>query len=226
VNAPILIPAAVSLRTAFNVLAPSRDKASDGWIGDTAHQHEVSDHNPDETGNVPIHDPDRLNEVHAVDVDSDLNVPGLTMDRVVSFIIKRCKTGLERRLRYVIWDHVIWSASNAWQPRPYQGPSPHTEHAHFSFSYDTALEADMASWHLEEIPVALTNDDKTYISGAIAGALSAALPVIAETVYRKFRAEKGAPWSDTAGHNLMTDIVNNQIAAEHGGQLPQAWPEN
>ena len=43
----ILVPCLVSLRSEFNKLAPGRDKASDGSIGDTAHQQESSDHNPD-----------------------------------------------------------------------------------------------------------------------------------------------------------------------------------
>jgi hypothetical protein len=63
-------PLLEALFAEFDKIAPSRDHASDGSIGDTAHQQEVSDHNPDETGSVPIHDADHLNEVHAIDVDN------------------------------------------------------------------------------------------------------------------------------------------------------------
>jgi hypothetical protein len=165
--AAVLVPCGVRLRSDFDALAPGRDKTSDGWIGDTAHQHEVSDHNPDETGSVPIHDADRVNEVHAVDVDADLRTFGLVMEMVVQFLLGRCRSGAETRLRYIIYNRRIWEASNGWKQRAYTGPSPHTEHAHFSFSYDTAREAATASWHLEDIPVALTAADKAWLSAEI-----------------------------------------------------------
>lgn len=51
------------------------------------------------------------------------------------------KDALIRRLgiMYLIWDYHIWSASlssDGWQP--YNGPNPHTDHVHFSFSWDGA----------------------------------------------------------------------------------------
>lgn len=155
----ILIEAGKSLFAAVDDIAPDRDHDSDGSIGDTAHQHEVSDHNPDETGSVPIHDADSINEVHAVDVDNTLNFPGLTMEMIVQFILARCRSGAEKRIRYVIYYRRIWEASNGWKERPYTGASAHTEHAHFSFSYVTSLEASKAPWHLEEINVPLTLSD-------------------------------------------------------------------
>jgi hypothetical protein len=164
----ILVPCLVALRAEFNRIAPGRDHASDGSIGDTAHSKEVSDHNPDETGSVPIHDADHVNEVHAIDVDIDLRVAGLTMEKVVQFLLGRCRSGAEKRLRYIIYNRRIWEASSGWKQKTYTGESPHTEHAHFSSSYDTAKEAATASWHLEDIPVALTADDKKWISAQIA----------------------------------------------------------
>ena len=56
-----LAAAGVTLRNQINEAFPGRDKASDGWIGDAAHQARVSDHNPDRRGIV-----------HAIDVDEDL----------------------------------------------------------------------------------------------------------------------------------------------------------
>jgi hypothetical protein len=204
---PVLIPAAVSLRTAFNALAPGRDKASDGWIGDTAHQQEVSDHNPDETGSVPIHDADRTNEVHAIDVDNDLRESDLTMEKVVQFLLGRCRSGAERRLRYIIWNRRIWSASSGWVQQTYAGASPHTEHAHFSFSYDTALEASTVSWHLEDIPVALTDADKKWITAEIAARITAAMPAIAEAVWLKARRSPEF-LSDTEKDELVNRIAD------------------
>ena len=168
----ILVACLKRLFAEFDAIAPHRDHASDGSIGDTAHQHEVSDHNPDETGSVPIHDADHTNEVHAIDVDVDLREPGLSMETVVQFLLARCRNGAEKRLRYIIYNRRIWEADNGWKQRAYTGASAHTEHAHFSASYDTGREASTASWHLEDIPVALTADDKKWISQQINSAVA------------------------------------------------------
>ena len=168
----ILIPCLRALFMEFDRIAPSRDHASDGSIGDTAHQDEVSDHNPDETGKVPIHDADHINEVHAIDVDNTLRESDLTMEKVVQFLLGRCRSGAEKRLRYMIYNRRIWSASSGWVQKTYTGASPHTEHAHFSASYETKLEASTASWHLEDIPVALTAADLAKIQAMITNAVT------------------------------------------------------
>lgn len=206
-TAPTLIPCLVQLRAEFNEIAPARDKASDGWIGDTAHQHEVSDHNPDETGSVPIRDADHINEVHAVDVDNDLRESDLTMEKVVRFLLARCRSGAEKRLRYIIYRERIWSASSGWVQKTYTGASPHTEHAHFSASYTTALEASVASWHLGDIPVALTTADKTWITAEIVKQLKANNPAAAGAV--RTVARTGAEFlSDTEKNELVNRTVD------------------
>jgi hypothetical protein len=140
----------VSLRTEFNRLAPTRDKASDGSIGDAAHQRESSDHNPDETGVTPTSDADNINEVHAIDVDDDLHKSGWNMAKCLEIIIIRHRTGEDNRLQNVIYDRRIWSRSWGWTARAYTGASAHTEHAHFSARYTTAQESDTRPWGLLE----------------------------------------------------------------------------
>ena len=210
----VLVPCGVRLRSDFNTVAPGRDKASDGWIGDTAHQHEVSDHNPDETGSVPIHDADRVNEVHAVDVDDDLRESDLTMEKVVQFLLDRCRRGLENRLRYIIYNRRIWEASNGWKQRAYTGPSPHTEHAHFSFSYDTAREASTASWHLEDIPVALTAADKTWLAAEIDKAATAAAARVWATKFTRPNGPDAAGNKQTsaAAYQAYNDVINKETS--------------
>jgi hypothetical protein len=166
-NDPILVACLVRLRWEFDRIAPDRPHTSDGWIGNKAHELEVSDHNPDETGKVPIHDADHINEVHAIDVTNVMNESDLTMEKCVQFLLARCRSGKEKRLRYIIYNRRIWSASSGWIQKKYTGASPHTEHAHFSCSYESAKEADTSSWHLEEIPVALTESDKSAIKTMI-----------------------------------------------------------
>lgn len=146
----ILVPCLVSLRTEFNRLAPDRDKSSDGSIGDTSHAASSSDHNPDESGATPYEDSDNINEVHAIDVDVNLNRSGWTMQRAVNIIVANHKAGRDDRLQYVIYNRKIYSRSWGWTARDYTGASPHTEHAHFSARYTTAQESDTSPWGLLE----------------------------------------------------------------------------
>ncbi|HET6533068.1 MAG TPA: hypothetical protein VFH03_20965, partial [Actinoplanes sp.] len=146
----ILVPCLVALRNEMNRLAPNRDKASDGSIGDSAHSQSSSDHNPDETGRTPYEDADSRNEVHAIDVDKDLRKPGWSMQKCVEIIVVRHRTGRDNRLQNVIYNRRIWSRSWGWTARAYTGSNPHNQHAHFSARYTTAQENDTRPWGLLE----------------------------------------------------------------------------
>jgi hypothetical protein len=220
VSAWVLIPCLKALFAEFDRIAPARDKASDGSIGDTAHEQEVSDHNPDETGSVPIRDADSTNEVHAIDVDNNLRESDLTMEKVVQFLLGRCRSGAEKRLRYIIYNRRIWSASSGWVQKTYTGPSPHTEHAHFSASYTSSLEASTASWHLEDIPVALTSADKAWIANTIAAQTKAAIDA------RIDELTKTEAYDDALGGQAApvgAAVLNSGYPAEDGGPRQHAW---
>jgi hypothetical protein len=135
VSSWVLVPALVSLRNEFNVLAPGRDRASDGSIGDAAHRAEgPSGHNPDDTpGSTPENsDADAIPEVRAIDVDADLRQPGWSMERAVQIIVDRHRSGVDTRLDYVIYNRRIWARAYGWEEREYVGVNPHDKHAHFS----------------------------------------------------------------------------------------------
>jgi hypothetical protein len=174
----VLIPCLKALFAEFDRIAPNRARASDGAIGDSEHSKHVSDHNPDETGAVPVHDADNVNEVHAIDVTTELNESDLTMEKCVQKILTHCRRKSsdplnEDRLRYIIYNRRIWRAP-LWREEVYTGTSdPHTGHAHFSAEYITSLESKTTTWHLEEIPVALTAADKTWIANEIKAATTA-----------------------------------------------------
>lgn len=148
-----LVLCLVVLRAEFNAVAPNRDKASDGTVGDPAHAATSSDHNPDETARTPYEDADRRNEVHAVDIDGHLRVPGLTMQDCVRRIVLRHRDGRDNRLQNVIYDGRIWSRSWGWATRTYDGANKHRQHAHFSARYSTAQENDRRPWGLLEFDV-------------------------------------------------------------------------
>ncbi len=139
----VLTTALTRLRSDFNTRFPSRDTASDGWIGDTRHQAETSGHNPDDTpgSKAEYSDADSKAEVRAVDVDKDLHDP-VTMQQVVDAIL-RTPADL-RRLKYIIYQRRIWSATHGWVPRTYTGSNPHDQHAHFSG--DPAYDEDGRAW--------------------------------------------------------------------------------
>lgn len=125
--------ASLSLRDELDRSFPNRDKASDGTIGDAAHNASPSGHAPDETGNPEATDADSINEVHARDVDTDLRQAGWNMERVVKLIVARCKSGQERRVWYIIYNRRIWSARDGFTQRAYGGGDPHDTHMHISF---------------------------------------------------------------------------------------------
>lgn len=173
----ILVPSLISLRDEFNMLAPNRDHASDGSIGNEAHANSSSDHNPDETGATPYEDADKRNEVHAIDTDDDLRLPDWSMSKCVGIIVMRHRTGLDDRLQNVIYNRVIYSRSWGWTGRVYSGASPHTEHAHFSNRYTDAAESNTKPWGLlaayeaelkEKDDVALASDKIKLSKGAAA----------------------------------------------------------
>jgi hypothetical protein len=146
----ILVPCLVALRNEFNAVAPRRDKASDGSIGDPAHAQSPSDHNPDETGRTPYEDADNVNEVHAIDVDTDLRRSGWNMQKAVEIIVLRHRDGRDDRLQNVIYNRRIWSRQWGWTARVYTGANAHTQHAHFSARYTTPQENNTRSWGLLE----------------------------------------------------------------------------
>jgi hypothetical protein len=147
---PYLVKCLATLRAEFNALSPNRDKGSDGWIGDAAHQAETSDHNPRPDGRVL-----------ALDIDSTGPWPAPFGDMVESL------RG-DSRLEYVIWNRRIASRSQGWTWRTYTGTSdPHTGHAHFSARHDLTGNTSTAPWGLEDFDMELSDDQIAKIAAAV-----------------------------------------------------------
>jgi peptidoglycan hydrolase-like protein with peptidoglycan-binding domain len=123
-----------TLRREIDAHWPGRDRRSDGWIGDAAHQAHKSDHNPDARG-----------VVHAIDVDRDGIDPKLLIRRAIQ----------HTTVEYVIFDHTIWSRSRGFQPRRYTGVNPHTGHVHISGRHGTEFETNRAAWGIAPGPAAV-----------------------------------------------------------------------
>lgn len=133
----VLTRGLATVRAEFNTVFPGRDKSSDGSVGNLAHQGSVSGHNPDRTGNAEYRDGDSLDEVRSIDVDRDL-VPGSStqwMELVVQYLVKKARAGGYIPFHYIIYKSRIWSRTDGWRTRSYDGANSHDHHAHFSGGY-------------------------------------------------------------------------------------------
>src|SRR5919108_1180666 len=129
---------APSLRALFaevNRMAPRRNKASDGSIGDTSHKARKSDHNPDRSsGGV----------VRAIDVTHD---PGGGCD--CNRLASRIRDRRDPRVAYIIWNRRIMAGHGGpspWVWRRYTGINPHNHHMHVSIRHSRAAETDVGAW--------------------------------------------------------------------------------
>lgn len=138
---PYLVDCLVQLRTEFNQQNFGRDKASDGWIGDAAHQGRQSDHNPDALGRVK-----------AIDVDTTGPWPrGNDAGDYAEFLRVRHRNGQDDRLEYIIHNRHICSLDSSWEWELYGGTDPHIEHIHFSARHDNHGGTDSSAWQLGEV---------------------------------------------------------------------------
>lgn len=119
----------------LNNMAPRRNKASDGGIGDPAHSARTSDHNPiSGTGQVCArdytHDP----------------AGGLDCNWLANVLV----TSRDPRIKYIIWNRRILDSrpgNNPWVWMPYYGENPHTKHLHLSVKAG-ATGDNQAQWNL------------------------------------------------------------------------------
>ena len=148
---PRLVLGGVKLREQIDRRFPDRDRQSDGWIGDKAHQVRVSDHNPDSQG-----------WVYAIDIDENMGVGiwrnGRTARRLTDELILYAMSRLpgSDRVKYVVYEDQIASGTYKATWWKFRGKGyGHTAHIHISFT--TSALNDNRAWPL---PV-LAPDKKT-----------------------------------------------------------------
>lgn len=122
-----LAPSLIALEAEANRLAPRRSQASDGSIGDSAHRHRKSDHNP--SGGI----------VHAIDLTADPR-GGFDAHAHGRAIAAR----RDPRVAYLISNRQIWEPATGW--RRYDGENPHTKHLHVSIAHTRSAENDTSTW--------------------------------------------------------------------------------
>lgn len=111
-------------RASVNKQFPRRTKASDGTIGDTAHQQTASQHNPDADGSVDAWD-------------ADVNLLGSSTETGTAAEVaamKKLIAEFQKQPQAQLWifqRHIANRDVDTWKVRPYTGPSPHDHHCHF-----------------------------------------------------------------------------------------------
>lgn len=133
-------PALRAIQADANNVAPGRSTASDGTIGDAAHQAQgaASDHNPDPVTGI----------VHAVDITND---PAHGMDtwHWAQIIALRIAAGVETRVKYLVSNDgqkdVIFnpSVSMSWRQNGSTPAQDHRSHLHTSILYTPSAENDI-----------------------------------------------------------------------------------
>jgi hypothetical protein len=122
-----LVAAGVKLRKQVDRRWPKRDRRSDGWIGDRAHQARKSDHNPDSNGFV-----------HALDIDADLDKDDpKAAQRLANQLVAYAKSGKPGadRIKYVVFNDRIASGTYKNTYWEWRGSGyGHMHHIHVSFT--------------------------------------------------------------------------------------------
>lgn len=132
-DAPDTPRLAVSLRHLMrqvDTLWPDRGRASDGWIGDLAHQSRESDHNPDHRGIV-----------HAVDITAADVIPEVVL-------VAAC---VHPSTRYVIFQRIIYRRAEHFHGQRYSGRDRHTSHLHISILNTREAEQSHRMWLAESL---------------------------------------------------------------------------
>lgn len=165
---------------------PDRPKGVDdgeGIFGDPRHSFLESDHNPNDYDVVTAWDIAKASFV----------------DQFVNLL----KESKDPRLKYIIWQHHIWSLardSEGW--REYDGDDPHTGHAHVSFSASPKQFDRTDPWN---IFVKETDGDMTPEQAKQLDRIEKAL--------ERLMAERRTDHKDVNKHELVLSDVLNTIEA-------------
>ena len=104
-------------------LFPARSRASDGIMGDPAHQKRKSDHNLGNAFDL-THDPAHGCDAHG--------------------LVEALRQRRDPRVKYIISNARIWNPSIKMDWRPYSGSNPHNKHAHVSIH--EGARGDTSAW--------------------------------------------------------------------------------
>lgn len=147
----VVVAALRALDSELTSIAPRRTLPT-WFLGDAAHRLHASSHNPDDTpgSKAEDSDADRIAEIRGGDYRLPLNA-SFTPEQLVQALVKLCRTGKVKWIKYIIFNRRIWTASTGWVTRAYTGANSHEKHIHVSCKPDTASENSTARIGLREI---------------------------------------------------------------------------
>jgi hypothetical protein len=220
-----LAPSLVRFRDEVDRIWPDRDRKSDGWLGDAAHQSGVTDldHDGDVDANDAAlksqHNPDAAGIVHAVDIDRD----GVDPDKIVAAVRAHPAAW------YVIWNRRIYSRKNGWAPKAYTGADPHTGHLHVSIRLAADAVSDSRPWFPEDT-MPLTTSDLQNVRAQVQAEIAETVPGIVLDVLQRFAVAAGPAyqrdigdgaksvplrmWEKAAAHAFATRVAVTKLAGE------------
>lgn len=124
----------------INQAAPNRSKASDGSIGDSAHQAQgacASQHN-----SCCI----KYQGIWIVRARDYTHDPGHGCD--IGAIFEQIRLSRDWRVRYMIFNSRITGPNHGWLWKPYTGDNPHDKHGHVSTFDDVARFDNVTAWRI------------------------------------------------------------------------------
>jgi hypothetical protein len=204
-----LVPALVKLRENANRIAPNRDKASDGSIGDLAHCPK------DDPTPSSKHCPNSKGEVLALDLDVDFKQTGVTMTKFIDAILD--SPADKAKLKNIIYNRRIASRSWGWTWRDYDGANAHDKHAHFEAYDSTAAKNSTSNWavlSLEAFVMATKAEVVDAVKGVVQAEIKAALNEALFEVMPYQAAGprtrlKAAGWGDVSTRTLLEYLLEN-----------------
>lgn len=227
--AAVLTRGLTTWRGEINAVFPNRDKATDGWLGDSSHAGGTSGHNPDITGRAEYRDGDAKDEVRSIDVDKDLRSV-ITMEQLIQFLVRLGRAGVYLPFRYFIYDGRIWRKATGWKTEVYTGANDHSGHAHFSGDY--TQKADEWTGTLGLASLLAGEDDMATITQTDFNArmdawwLARMAPGAKDNPQRS--ALRVAPWQQEVGktgittHNTLFGTMQTLLVAAAGDNLDEA----
>ncbi len=124
----------ITLRNQVNKNWPSRDKSSDGWIGDASHANREG---WGTNGRGSYHNPDPQGIVHAIDLDEDFLGSGKGQKIAKEFaeqLATYCREGRDNgRIAHIVYEDQV--ASGTYENWHFRGSGySHFHHIHISFT--------------------------------------------------------------------------------------------
>jgi hypothetical protein len=178
----------------LNALAPNRSRASDGSIGDAAHQAQgsASDHNPWYLGYI----------VTARDITHD-PAGGLDCNKLAAALI----AAKDPRVKYLIWQGRLMDsravAGNNWRPWTWQPSTGHYQHLHLSVMADASAD-DTRPWSL---PGLSTPEDDVSFSDRLTNAEGYSAPAGELLAAAELKIDQLRRPVPVAGEDRTTDLL-------------------